>query len=120
MPALSTALGEHPQLGPREPIAFVLGLHELGHEVVAGLARRSSTIVVDVGVELVEGAQDVGPVLDGVELEDLEDVVGPVAEPRPVLAGSAEQLADDRDRIPLHQLDDVELAVVAAPRRALR
>ena len=111
---------EHSQLGPREPVAFVLGLHELGHEVVAGLGPPLLDHGVDVRVELVEGAEDVGLVVDRVELEDLEDLVGPVAEERPIAPGRAEQLADDRDRVPLHELDDVELAVVGRRGEQLR
>ena len=46
------------------------------------------------------------------QVEDLEDVIGPVGEQLPVLAGGAQQPADDRNRVPAGDVGDH----VAAPR----
>ena len=81
-------------------------------EVVAPLGDH----VVDVGVELVAGRHDDRLVVGDVPVEDLEDVLGPVGEQLPVFAGSAEQRADDRNRVPACDVGDH----VAVPRAGHR
>lgn len=74
------------------------------------MAPRSDH-VLEVGVELIPRRQDVGPVVDDVPFEELLDVIAPNREQLPVLAGSAQQRADDRRRVSTGDVGDE----VAAP-----
>ena len=82
-----------------EAVAVVLGADQLGDQIVGQCVASMSDHVVDVGVERIPGAQHDGRVVGGVPEEDLDDVVGPLGEQLPVLAGCTEQRADDRDRV---------------------
>lgn len=73
-----------------EPIAVVLGPDEVGDEVVAQRRPSSRDEVLEVGIELIPCPKDRGSVLDDVPIEDLLDVVGPVAEQLPVLGRCAQ------------------------------
>ena len=93
------AAREHEQFVVGEAVAVVFGADQLGDQVVGEVVAPVGDHVVEVGVERLPGPQDVGRVVGDVPVEGLEDVVGPVREQLPVLAGGAEQRADDRDRV---------------------
>ena len=87
------------QLVVGEAVAVVFGADQLGDQVVGEGVAPVGDHVVEVGVERSQARQDGGLVVGDVPAEDLEDVVGPVREQLPVLAGCAEQRADDRNRV---------------------
>ena len=109
------AAGEHAQFGGVEAIAVVLGANQVGEQVVGQAVPAPGDHVVDVVVELAPRAHDDRldfAEIDG-EAEGLEDVVGPERELLPVLAGRAEQRADDRDGVGARDVgDDVAAARV--------
>ena len=82
-----------------EAVTVVFGANQLGDQIVGQRVTALGHHAVHVGVELPTGSQDHRLVLGDVPGEQFEDVVGPVGEQLPVLAGSAQQRADDRDRV---------------------
>ena len=105
---------EHLQLAVTEAVAVVLGAHEVAEEIVVRHAAGPPLLdhTVDVLVEGVHRVEHDRPVVDQVEVEDLEQVVGEAAEQRPVLPRKAEHLTDDGDRVRLDEAHHVELVLV--------
>ena len=90
---------EQSQFRSRQPVAVLLGADHVREQIVGEVLAPTGNHVVDVVLELQPGRHDGGLVVGNVPVEHLEDVVGPPGEQLPVLTGSAEQRADDRNRI---------------------
>jgi hypothetical protein len=112
-PCQQQAAREHAQFGGIEAIPVILGANQIGEQIISQAVPTLGDHVVDVVVELPPRAHHDGlefADVDG-EAERFEDVVGPQRKLLPVLAGRAEQRADDRDGVGARKIrDDVAAA----------
>ena len=78
------------RIDPGETVAVVFAADEVGDQVVGQRCTPAGDQVLEVSVELIPRRKDRRAVIGDVPVEDLFDVVGPVAEELPVLGWGAQ------------------------------
>ncbi len=104
----------HHQLVGTEAVAFLLGRDQVGDQVVLGIVAAVGDQATRVLVEFGLSSLDHVEFLEHVAVEDAQHVFGETREELPVRSRCAEELADDRDRV---RLADVDRDVGSARRR---
>lgn len=97
---------QHEQFVVGEPVTIVFGSDELRDQVVGQRRTALGDQLLEVGIELIPCGQDHRTVFGDVPIEDLLDVIGPVAEQVLILRRCAQQRADDRRGVAASDVDD--------------